>query len=633
MHSRLAALALVLPITLTGCQLLGGHEGPEEVLDALETGLADGDLSAVDFDVDDASQRYAAVIEGLTEVRPSVDIDEAEVTDDTATASVTWSWDLAVDSGGEPWTYSTTVDLSWTGEAWQAAWQDSLVEPSLVEGEHLTLTRSPAIRGRITGAGDRAIVAPRDVVLLGLDKTKLTVEQVAAGQVGISARAIAEALKELKIDAAAYAEQAEAAGEKAFVQAIVLRADEATTLVPPDYADIPGAVSIATSQDLAPTRGFAAPILGSVGEATAEIIEQSDGAVEAGDVVGLSGLQSRYDDQLAGTPGVSVIAAGADNDRTVHEVAAIPGPPLRTTLDIDLQIKAESALADVGPASALVAIRPSDGAILVAASGPGSKGLNTATYGQYAPGSTFKVVSSLALLRSGLRPEQTVTCPATTVVDGKSFKNYDDYPASGLGTITLRQAVANSCNTAFISARGRLSDGDLADAAAALGLGVDHDLGFPAYFGQVPPPEGETEAAADLIGQGTVLASPMAMATVAASVAAGRTVLPVLLSDHEGAQTPATVPLTASEASDLTALMRAVVTDGSGSFLLGLPGEVGAKTGTAEFGSPGSPQAGGSLPTHAWMIATQGDLAVAVFVDTGESGSRTAGPILLRFLS
>ena len=64
-----------------------------------------------------------------------------------------------------------------------------------------------------------------------------------------------------------------------------------------------------------------------------------------------------------------------------------------------------------------------------------------------------------------------------------------------------------------MSARDEVRGSALADAAAALGLGVDHDLGFPAYFGQVPPPESETVAAADLIGQGTVLASPMAVAT------------------------------------------------------------------------------------------------------------------------
>lgn len=619
MRSRLAVLALATSLALTGCQLLGGGEDPSSALESLTSGLASGDLSAVPFDVADPSAAYADVVTGLGEVQPSVDAAEADVTDDTATAELTWTWEL----DGQPWTYATTADLTRVEDAWQVAWAPDLVEPSLVEGEHLTLSRTAAARGQIMGAGDRAIVAPRDVVRLGLDKTKLT----ATDDVAAAASAIATALK---IDVDSFTERAVAAGDKAFVEALVLRAEEATTAVPPSYADIPGAVALADQQDLGPTRGFAAPILGSVGEATAEIIEESDGAVEAGDMVGLSGLQARYDDELSGTPGLSVIAAGADNDRTVHEVAAVAGAPLQTTLDIDLQTKAESALASTGPASAIVAIRPSDGAILAAASGPGSEGLNTATYGQYAPGSTFKVVSSLALLRSGLTPEDSVQCDATTVVDGKSFKNYDDYPSSGIGTITLRQAVANSCNTAFISSRSLLKDGDLANAAAALGLGVDHDLGFPAYFGQVPPPAGETEAAADLIGQGKVLASPMAMATVAASVAAGRAVLPVLLPSLGTSQTAPAAPLTGSEAAALTGLMRAVVTDGSGSFLADLPGEVGAKTGTAEYGSP---DASGSLPTHTWMIATQGDLAVAVFVETGQSGSTTAGPILERFLS
>ena len=83
--------------------------------------------------------------------------------------------------------------------------------------------------------------------------------------------------------------------------------------------------------------------------------------------------------------------------------------------------------------------------------------------------------------------------------------------------------------------------------------------------------------------------------------------------------------MTAHEAAELRDLMEAVVTEGSGTILRGLPGVVGAKTGTAEYGSSGK--------THAWMVAFHGDLAVAVFVDTGESGSGTAGPLLLRFLS
>src|SRR5690606_37430592 len=148
------------------------------------------------------------------------------------------------------------------------------------------------------------------------------------------------------------------------------------------------------------------------------------------------------------------------------------------------------------------------------------------------------------------------------------------------------------------------------------------------YFGQVPPPEGETEKAAALIGQGKVLASPMAMAAVVASVRAGHAVLPRLVVGQETVQVEPEQPLTKAEATALRSLMRSFVTDGSGRFLANLGGDLGAKTGTAEYGTPDD---GGDLATHTWMVAQRPGLAVAVFVETGESGSRTAGPLLQRF--
>ncbi len=283
-------------------------------------------------------------------------------------------------------------------------------------------------------------------------------------------------------------------------------------------------------------------------------------------------------------------------------------------------------LAGTGPASALVAVRPSTGDLVAVASGPGSKGYNTATYGRYAPGSTFKIVSALALLRAGESPSTTVPCTPTTVVDGKQFKNYSDYPSSALGRISLETALANSCNTAFVSQHTKLGPTSLASAAAALGFGVDHDTGFPTFFGGVGTPGSETQSAASMIGQGTVLASPMAMATVVASVLKGSAVLPRLLPDVKTEAKAPDKPLTATEARQLRTMMRAVVERGSGVRLSGLPGQVIAKTGTAEFGDKPP------LPTHAWMVAGRGDLAVAVFVDRGESGSGTAGPILQSFL-
>ena len=148
----------------------------------------------------------------------------------------------------------------------------------------------------------------------------------------------------------------------------------------------------------------------------------------------------------------------------------------------------------------------------------------------------------------------------------------------------------------------------------------------------MPAPGEETEKAADLIGQGKVLASPMAMATVAASVQRGQDGHPAPAADHE---VPAAGEPDAADRRrrprSCADLMRAVVTEGVGR-LPGRPARatVGAKTGTAEYGEPG---ADGRCHTHTWMVATQDDLAVAVFVETGESGSRTAGPLLEAFLS
>ncbi|MDP3892531.1 penicillin-binding transpeptidase domain-containing protein [Nocardioides sp.] len=637
---RAGALATTLVLGATAaCSSVPGLgpdplEGAEDFATSLASALEAKDLGplpvASDTEPDDGGPAaLTAIVEGMGEREPTVTLDRVEeaaadpeegTTDDadpttTAIAHLDWSWQV----GAGTWSYTTEATLHGEDGDWALAWEPSVVEPSLTGKEVLDVDIIRPRRGDILGAGDQPLVTLRDVVRFGVDKTKVNQRQAVA-----AAREVAAILD---IDRATYVDRVRKAGEKAFVEAVVLRDGEARPVLRNGrYDAIEGAVALGTQLPLAPSRTFAAPILGTYGPATAELIEKSEGALQAGDSVGLSGLQARYEEQLAGTPGTEVDAVAPDGaERELFRDSVQEGTPLRTTLDFDAQTLAESALEDVGPASALVAIKPSTGAVLAAASGPGSEGYNTATFGQYAPGSTFKVATVLALLRAGLSPQSQVRCPPTVTVDGKQFKNYDHYPSSGLGEIPLRAAFANSCNTALIGARDEIEPADLAAAAAALGLGVDHETGFPAYFGQVPEPESDTEAAADLIGQGKVLASPMAMAAVAASVVEGEAVLPRLIRDLEVEHTTPDQPLKPKEAQALRTLMRAVVEQGSGRFLADVPGPpVLAKTGTAEYGDGDD--------THAWMIAAQGDLAVAVFVETGESGSRTAGPILEAFL-
>lgn len=622
--ARYAALSLAAAVIAAGCTTTDERAEATEAARAFAKALSTGRLSTVslaDAKPAQVQRQWDDAVAGLGDAQLDVSVARVSEVDEegAATATLDHTWDLA--GTEKKWTYETTARLVQRSEKWMVQWEPSLIAPSLGADETLELSKEPAARGEILGADNVALVTERPVLRFGIDKT-----QVPPAQQPGSARALAGVVG---IDPGGFVELVRGAGDKAFVEAIVLRRDDVTAQIRRQYDAIPGAVAIPDEMPLAPTREFARPILGTVGPVTAELIEESEGRYVIGDEAGLSGLQQRYDELLGGSPGITVTALDEKTDATreLFRVEPEPGKPLRTTLDVELQLAAEQLLADVQSASAIVAIRPSDGQIRAAASGPGAEGYSTATLGRYAPGSTFKVVSSLALLRAGLTPESDLPCTETTVANGKSFKNYDDYPAGGLGDITLRTAVANSCNTSFVSARDQASQQDLAEAAASLGLGVDHDLGFPAFLGSVPASAPPTGHAASMIGQGKVLASPMAMAAVAASVAGGETVVPQLLPDQGSADTGSAAPLTADEATQLRELMSAVVAEGSADFLADVPGQpVLAKTGTAEFGTEQP------LQTHAWMIGAQGDLAVAVFVEVGESGSQTAGPILEAFL-
>ncbi|WP_338403907.1 penicillin-binding transpeptidase domain-containing protein [Cellulosimicrobium arenosum] len=626
--------ALALP--LAACT--PDQPSPDGAAAALAEGIARADVSGVafvDLDATTVQDHLDAVLEPVADVEHTVEVEKLTVDDaedgdaQRATATLAYTWDMSDEAA---WEYTTSVDLAFVEPAegedgpgeWAAVWEPDVLVPDLQDGDRLAVERVRAERAEILGADDASIVADRPVYRIGVDKT-----HVDASGWESAARDLADVVG---IDADAYAEQVAGAGEKAFVEAITVRTQDTAGIDVDDARAIDGVAVIDDELPLAPTREFARPILGRVGDATAEIVDESEGEIVAGDTVGLSGLQRQYDQQLRGAPGVSisVVPDGSAEDEEPVEVFAVDpvdGVALSTTLRPDMQVAAEQVLADQTTPAAIVAIEPSTGDVLAAASATAGDGLSTATTGQYAPGSTFKVASTLAMLRAGLTPDSTVSCPETITVDGREFQNVPGYPADALGDVPLRTAFANSCNTAMIGQRDTVDQQALHDAAASLGLGVESDLGAPAYFGDVPTDSQGTDHAASMIGQGRVLASPLAMATVAASVSAGHRVSPVLV--HPDVQsvadeTPDAGDLTEDEAATLRSLMASVVTDGSASDLQDLPGELGAKTGTAQYDD-------GSV-AHAWMIATQDDLAVAVFVETGEGGSVTAGPLMHAFL-
>lgn len=619
-----AVAALLLgSALLTGCSF----GGPDAAGRALADGLASGSLAEVAFVSAQQAQAAQADLDaardGMGGLDPAVEFVEVkDGPDGDPVAVLAHSWRLRPgEEATDTWTYRTQATLTREDDGWAVAWDRAVLTPGLAADETLRLRRLQPPRANVLGAGAATLVENRAVTRFGIDRARVDPEQAAA-----SARDLAVLVG---VEPGPYAARVTRAGPRQFVEAVTLRNEEAAAAIA-GYPRIPGAVAIRDELPLGPDSTFARPLLGRVGPVTAELIEQDPGRYLEGDEVGLSGLQRRYDTELGGARGASVQAVRPDGSaRTLYEVAATPGTPVATTLDRRMQQAAEDALAQVGPASALVVVQPSTGHVLAAASGAGGQGYSTATLGRYPPGSTFKVVTALAMLRSGMTPDSPVQCPAAITVDGRTFTNYSDFPADRVGTMTLTQALALSCNTAFLGAAEQIGTPELAQAAAGLGVGGwdDDTVGLDAAAGTVPLDGTATEQAAATIGQGRVTATPLAMATMMASVQAGHTVSPVLMTEPapEAAAAPDR-PLTAQEAAQLQAMTAATVTSGTAASL-GLPAGSRAKTGTAEFGTASPPQ------THAWIVAAAGDRAVAVFVEEGASGSATAGPIAARVLA
>lgn len=344
---------------------------------------------------------------------------------------------------------------------------------------------------------------------------------------------------------------------------------------------------------------------------------------------GTSGLEARYDKVLSGgrKAGKSLVVADRQSGlalKNLGATASAEGRPVRTTIDSRIQTAAADAVAGTEHNAALVAIDPRNGHILAAANRPG--GLNRALEGRYPPGSTFKVVTTAALLKSGTRPADGAACPKFAHVNGQRFENQGQFSLPAGSTFT--DVFAQSCNTYFVNARSRLADTDLRDAARAFGIGGSWDVGTTTYDGSVPVTTSDNDKAAATIGQARVQTSPLVMASIAATVKNGAFSQPVLVPDAVKDRFTAPAALDAEVTGQLRELMRATVTSGSARALRELPGHPHAKTGTAEFGTGKPPR------THAWMIGYQGDsdLAWAVLLEDGGSGGADAGPVAARFL-
>ncbi|MGR7023364.1 penicillin-binding transpeptidase domain-containing protein [Geodermatophilus sp. URMC 62] len=617
---RTAVLGSVL--TLLAAPALAACSGSSEddVRAAAQAFLDDwtaGDThaaAAATTDPDAAGALLGQTATDLPDATLDAELGDVTVDDGTATAGWTATWDLAA---APDWTYDATLQLQEGEDGWQVVAEPTVVHPELGEGQRLRLTRSLPERAALTDAAGDPLFTPTEVVDVGVDTGQVT--DLPALASGLSA-ATGVPAEEITADV-------QAAPPGQFVPVIALRRPDFEAIRAQVF-DLPGAVFPTETRLLAPSARFASALLGRVGPATAEVIEETteDGvaAYAAGDQLGLSGLQRALQEQLTGTPGFTVAVVSTDEStgdagRQVAAVDPVPGEPAQTPLVRPLQEAADAAVATQPLATHLVVVRPGTGEVLAVASNEAANAGNALT-GQFPPGSSMKTITATALLSTGeLTPDTPVACPGTTVVDGREFENQNQFD---LGTVPFTEAFAESCNTTFIEAALRLPDGALADAAASYGVGSDWQLPVDVFSGSVPADSTGTTKAADAIGQGEVLMSPVQLALVAAGVAGGSAVAPV---EVVGADAAGPAPAGPGRAvlDQLRPLMRQVVLTGTATALADR-GEVYGKTGTAEFGSNTPPD------SHGWFMGyqlggPQGDIAFAVLVEAGQSSSAAVG--------
>jgi peptidoglycan glycosyltransferase len=380
-------------------------------------------------------------------------------------------------------------------------------------------------------------------------------------------------------------------------------------------------------------------------------------------VFGMTGIELAADSTLQGTSDSLFL----DRLQDLVTGKQPQGGAVELTLDPAAQDAAWEGLGD--QAGAVVALDPATGEILALASSPsydpnalaghdsgkvndayqalladpGNPLWNRAIAGNlYAPGSTFKLVTAAAALESGeWDPSTILEAPTRLPLPGSSavLTNTGDSQCSPTGEMTLAQALAVSCNTAFAQLGIDLGANELKAQAAKFGFGQDLTIPMSVTPSRLGDNLDDAQTAMSAIGQFDDRVTPLQMAMVVAAIAnRGTLMTPHLIRTERDSElkvvstTPATVlgqPISRATADSLADMMVGVVTNGTGG-VAAIDGlTVGGKTGTAEKAE--------GQPPDVWFVAFADDgerqVAVAVVVEDGGkagmsgTGGSVAGPI------
>lgn len=442
----------------------------------------------------------------------------------------------------------------------------------------------------------------------------------------------------------------------------------------PEYPELD---LIQVQQRFYPKHDVAAAALGYVGDVSPEEIAKSGALYHPGDVVGKAGIEREYNSILSGKDGMRRVIVNSRGQEVgaLNTIAPHPGHDLRLTIDLNLQLTAEQSLGDKD--GAVVALDPRTGQVLAMVSHPDidpndfahhidpavwrqlisdpeNPLMNKAIQAQLAPGSIFKIVTSVAGLESNtIKPDYTVNCPGYVTFYGHTYHDWIWKEHRGHGTVDLHRAIVVSCDVYFYTLGKLLGIDKIAYYADHLGLGSKTGIDLPGEEpGLIPTPEwvekrfrhkwyaGETISVA--IGQGAVVVTPLQIARTIGGIAWGGVFhRPHLAFRNQlkklGLDPPSSAayrfPISPATVQAVTSGMWGVVNEGgtgAGARVAGL--DIAGKTGTAQVVSVALKHSAhtANYKNNAWFVgyspSPDPHIAVCVLVIHGGESS-VAAPI------
>ena len=438
---------------------------------------------------------------------------------------------------------------------------------------------------------------------------------------------------------------------------------------------------------------LASHLIGYLGEINKTELEQADQNLYRGsDLIGKMGLERLREHDLRGEKGhdfMEVNALGFEQQNLKGD-EPLPGRDLQLTLDVELQKVAEDEMAAGNRAGAVVAMEVNTGRMLALASAPalnlnefvggitqkdwqamldnpGHPLVNKLVQGQYPPASTYKLITAFAGLAEGvINPDTTFFCSGSY-----HFGNhvYRCWRHSGHGSISLKRAVAESCDVYFYQVGQKLGVDRLARYANMFGLGtktgVEMEHEKPGLiptsewkkkrYGK-PWQEGETLSIA--IGQGFDLVTPVQLALMTSAIANGGTLYkPAIVEqvrDSEGkvvsSFTPEVMSRILGQGKNLKLVREGMVEAINSKRGTGREAQidaqgiiVGGKTGSAQvvrlkqYAHLKEENIPYEYRDHAWFTcfapASNPEIVVTVLVEHGLHGGSAAAPIAAKILN